>query len=189
MRFVPILLAGCWSGTPVAPPSAPVAPAPSPLVIRQNGVGPIDAATVTTLVGLRKLLPRFRVVPLNDPQLEYDIFERGPEGRKEKLAFIVLTEGGKGVFNIHATSGKVSVADRPWRVGKVFTDAKELTHCECWGSNPTCYKAGDHIAVNFDRACLDSDSEIEELDGLALQRMIWSPDPFGAPSTPEPEAP
>lgn len=187
MRFVSLLaLAGCWSSAPVPP--APIQPgAPSPLVMSEHGVGPIVATTVTTLVGLRQLLPRFRVIPLNDPQLEYDIFERGPEGRKEKLAFIVLTEGGKGVFNVHATSGKVTVADRAWRVGKAFTDAKQLTHCECWGSNPTCYKAGDHIAINFDRTCLESDTEIEELDGLVPQRLIWSPDPFGAPTDPQPE--
>lgn len=146
-------------------------------MIRQDGVGPIDATTETTLLRLRELLPRYRVEPLNDPQLEYDIFDK-----KEKLAFIVLAEGGKKVFNIHATSAKITVADRTWRVGRVFGDAKELTHCECWGENPTCYKNGDHIAVNFDRACLENDTQIEELDGLAPQRVIWSPDAFGAPS-------
>jgi hypothetical protein len=183
MRLVSLLaVAGCWSGAPFTRVQ-PVAPAP--LVMSPHGVGPIDARTVTTLAGLRELLPQYRVIPLNDPQLEYDIYERGP--RKEKLAFIVLTEGGKGVFNLHATSGKVTLSDRAWRVGKPFTDAKQLTHCECWGSNPTCYKAGDHIAVNFDRACLESDTELEELDGLSPQRVIWSPDPFGAPNDPKPE--
>ncbi|MEO8552114.1 MAG: hypothetical protein ABI678_19185 [Kofleriaceae bacterium] len=183
MRLVSLLaLAGCWSGTPRPPgPSEPVAS--SALVMTQRGVGPIDAATVTTLLGLRKLLPRYRVIPLNDPQLEYDIFDR-----KEKLAFIVLTEGGNGVFNIHVTSGKVTIADRAWRVGKAFTDAKQLGHCECWGDNPTCYKAGDHIAVNFDHACVDPlDGDLGALDGVVVQRLIWSPQPFGAPAD-EPEA-
>jgi hypothetical protein len=186
MRLVSLLALagcwGCWSGTPA--PSQPVAP--SALVMSQRGVGPIDAATVTTLLGLRKLLPRYRVVPLNDPQLEYDIFERNR--RNEKLAFVVLTEGGSGVFNIHVTSAKVTVADRSWRVGKAFSDAKQLSHCECWGENPTCYKTGDHIAVNFDHACLDAlDGDLAVLDGVVVQRLIWSPEPFGAPAD-EPEA-
>lgn len=176
MRFALLVVAtGCWTGTPPAPP--PVrARAASGLVMTQSGVGPIDATTPTTLLGLRALLPTYRVVPLNDPALEYDVFDR-----REKLLFIVLKDNGAHVFNIHATSNKVTISDRSWRVGVAFTDAKQLTHCECWGSNPTCYRAGDHIAVNFDRTCLESDSELGELDGLAPQRVIWSPEPFGTP--------
>ena len=74
------------------------------------------------------------------------------------------------------------VAER-WRVGRVFGDSRHLTSCECWGPNPTCYAAGEHIAVNFARACEEVVSEDKEslrlLDGLTVQRVIWSPTPFG----------
>ncbi len=64
-----------------------------------------------------------------------------------------------------------------------------LSRCECWGANPTCYKTGEHVAVNFDRACLNDDDDAQHpaanvralrvLDGLVVQRVIWSVEPFG----------
>jgi hypothetical protein len=175
MRFawiVALAVSGCWSSAP--PPLAPTKSRPG-LVITQHGWGPISAATVATLTNLRALLPAYRVVPVNDPQLEYDIFDG-----KQKLGFVVINDDAS-VFNVHATSNRVRVEDRTWRAGESFQDSKALTHCECWGSNPTCYKAGEHVAVNFDRSCLDGDDprEFRVLDGLVVQRVIWSVEPFG----------
>ncbi|MEP6861869.1 MAG: hypothetical protein ABJE66_14680 [Deltaproteobacteria bacterium] len=175
MRFawiVVLAVSGCWSATP-----APLAPTKSQagLVITQHGWGPISAATVATLTNLRALLPVYRVVPVNDPQLEYDIFDG-----KQKLGFVVINDDAS-VFNVHATSNRVRVEDRTWRAGESFQDSKALTRCECWGSNPTCYKSGEHVAVNFDRSCLEGDDprELRVLDGLIVQRVIWSVEPFG----------
>lgn len=182
MRIVWIVwivgLAGCWSGA--SPPPAPPR-SPHGLVITEHGWGPIDASTVATLTNLRALLPSYRVVPANDPQLEYDIYEG-----TQKLGFVVINDDAS-VFNVHATSNRVRVDDRAWRAGEPFQDSRALTRCECWGANPTCYKAGEHVAVNFDRPCLDGDDprELRELDGLAVQRVIWSVERFGAPEVPD----
>jgi hypothetical protein len=176
MRFAWIVVvAGCWSATP--PPLAP-AKVQDGLVITQHGWGPITAATVATLANLRALFPAYRVVPVNDPQLEYDIYDG-----KQKLGFVVINDDAS-VFNVHATSNRVRVEDRAWRAGETFQDSKDLSHCECWGSSPTCYKTGEHVAVNFDRACIEDDDGgahrgLRVLDGLVVQRVIWSVEPFG----------
>jgi hypothetical protein len=173
MRFAWILmLAACWAAAP-APPAPPKSAAG--LVITQHGWGPINEATVATLTNLRALFPAYRVVPANDPQLEYDIYDG-----KQKLGFVVLDDDAS-VFNVHATSNRVRVEDRTWRAGEPFQDSKALSHCECWGANPTCYKTGEHVAVNFARSCLDGDDprELRVLDGLVVQRVIWSVEPFG----------
>ena len=166
------MLAGCWGSAPVAPASAKQ---PAGLVITQHGWGPINASTVATLTNLRALFPAYRVVPVNDPQLEYDIYDG-----KQKLGFVIINDDAS-VFNVHATSDKVRVEDRAWRAGQSFQDSKALSRCECWGSNPTCYKTGEHVAVNFDRSCLEGDDprELRALDGLVVQRVIWSVEPFG----------
>src|ERR1700712_3821938 len=126
MRFawiVVLLVSGCWSATP--PPLVPTKPQAG-LVITQHGWGPISAATVATLTNLRGLFPAYRVVPVNDPQLEYDIFDD-----KQKVGFVVINDDAS-VFNVHATSNRVRVEDRTWRAGESFQDSKALTHCECW---------------------------------------------------------
>jgi len=174
-----VIVTGCWSAAP-APPAPPKSPAG--LVITQHGWGPINASTVATLTNLRVLFPAYRVVPENDPQLEYDIYDG-----KQKLGFVVLNDDSS-VFNVHATSNRVRVDDRGWRAGEAFRDAKSLTRCECWGQNPTCYKAGDHVAVNFDRSCLDDGNDprsLRVLDGLVVQRVIWSVEPFGPSTAPD----
>ena len=168
-----VLIAGCWgSSQPITHSDLST---PSAIVITETGFGPIDGKTVATLVGLRTMLPQYRVVPLNDPALEYHIYDG-----KEQLAFLVLNDDAT-VYNIHATSNKVSVSDRPWRVGEAFQGAKELTRCTCWGNNPTCFKKGEHIAVNFNRSCTETEDprEIRVLDGVVVQRLIWSPTAFG----------
>ncbi|HET9989584.1 MAG TPA: hypothetical protein VFQ65_13725 [Kofleriaceae bacterium] len=179
MKFAWIVVAaGCWSAAP-----APHGPPKSPdgLVITQHGWGPINAATVATLTNLRALFPAYRIVPANDPQLEYDIYDG-----KQKLGFVVLNDDAS-VFNVHATSNRVRVEDRAWRAGESFQDSKVLSRCECWGSNPTCYKIGEHVAINFDRPCLEDGDDarvLRVLDGLVVQRVIWSVEPLGLTGIP-----
>jgi hypothetical protein len=182
MRFAWIvLLAGCWASS--QPTTHNDLSTPGAIVITETGFGPIDGKTVTTLVGLRAMLPQFRVVPVNDPALEYHIYDG-----KEPIAFIVLNDDAT-VYNIHATSSKVSVAGRPWRAGEAFQNSKDLTRCTCWGNNPTCYKKGEHVAVNFNRPCMETEDprEIRVLDGVVVQRVIWSPTAFGVEQTTPPE--
>ncbi|MEO8846527.1 MAG: hypothetical protein ABI591_19980 [Kofleriaceae bacterium] len=182
MRFAWIvLIAGCWASPPPVPPQGPSAP--GAIVITETGFGPIDGKTVATLVGLRAMLPQFRVVPVNDPALEYQIYDG-----KEQLAFIVLDDDAT-IYNIHATSNKVTVAGRAWRAGEAFQHSKDLTRCTCWGNNPTCFKKGEHVAVNFSRACMETEDprELRVLDGLVIQRVIWSPTAFGTEPVTPPE--
>jgi hypothetical protein len=173
------LVAGCWR-SPATPSSTIGNTSKGPaglLTITSTGFGPIDAKEAATLANMRKRFVGFDVRPVNDPNLEIHIY-RGTE----QLAFVVLNDD-MTVFNVHATSGKVAVADRPWRVGAPFQGASELTTCECWGDNPTCFKTGEHIAVNFKRGCDGVTSgehrALRALDGLIVQRVIWSPNAFG----------
>jgi hypothetical protein len=176
MRLWLLALAGCWSTQPT-PLAEHTSSASSGLVITANGFGPIDGKTVATLQSLRTLLPFYKIVPNNDPTLQYDIY-RGTE----RLGFVILNDDAT-VFNVHATSNKVVVADRPWRAGEAFQGAKQIDTCECWGANPTCYRKGEHVAVNFNRSCLESNDihELRALDGLVIQRVIWSPTELGKP--------
>ena len=183
MRLWLLAVAGCWSAPQPTTPAEHSSSAS--LVITANGFGPIDSKTVATLEGLRTLLPFYKIVPNNDPTLQYDIY-RG----SERLGFVILNDDAT-VFNVHATSNKVSVADRPWRAGEAFQGAKQVDTCECWGTNPTCYRKGEHIAVSFNRSCLESNDihELRALDGLVIQRVIWSSAELGKPDPdPAPEA-
>jgi hypothetical protein len=181
MRFVALaLLAGCYRSSPapaIANKSEPVEP--GILTVTAHAVGPIDGESKATLVELRAQLVGYEVKPVNDGSLQYDIYKSG-----EKLGYVVPDDNTGLVFNVHITSSRVRVVGHPWRVGRVFGDSRHLTHCECWGANPTCYSAGERIAVNFDRECDDSivnedRKSLRALDGLKVQRVIWSPVPFG----------
>ncbi len=169
-----VVLAGCWRGA--APDPAPYVPPPPPseLAISQVHFGPIDAQSAATLTALRGLFPRYIVKAINDGTLEYDVFDGD-----ERLLFVVPTDDGH-VFNVHATSARIG-SDHGWRVGKRFRGASRLSQCECWGENPTCWTDGEHVAVNFKRSCDDlSDGEARKvLEGMPIQRVIWSPRPFG----------
>ncbi len=174
-----LVAAGCWRAgdAPATDPATPRHP-PGLVTISQAGVGPIDARTQATLTSLRRAFVGFEVRPVNDDDtLEYHVLAGG-----ELLLYVVPDDDGT-IFNVHATSPKVAVADRDWRVGAPFQGASTLTTCECWGTNPTCWKTGDHVAVNFGRECGDLDKGdrrvLRVLDGVTVQRVIWSPRPFG----------
>lgn len=173
------LLAGCYRGAPEsALTNKSTAVESNLLTVTAHGVGPIDSESKATLTDLRALLSGFEVRPVNDGALQYDIYRGG-----ERLAFVVPDENTGLVFNIHVVSSRVRVVGHPWRVGHVFGDAAHLTNCECWGPNPTCYAAGEHIGVNFARDCDGVSGEerkaLRVLDGLTVQRVIWSPTPLG----------
>jgi hypothetical protein len=176
--YVLLAVAGCWNASSTAP-AKPEAGKPGLFAISQAAFGPVDARTPATLSALRQAFPGFDVKPMNDDgTLEYRVYKG-----EEMVAYVVPDDDG-AVFNVHATSGKVSVTDRDWRVGVPFQGAAQLTQCECWGANPTCWKQGDHVAVNFARECGelagDNKRAMRVLDGITVQRIVWSPTPFGA---------
>ncbi len=148
------------------------------LTVTAHSVGPIDSETKATLADLRAALLGYEVKPENDGALQFAIYRGG-----EKLAYVVPDENTGLVFNVHIVSPRVRIVGHPWRVGHVFGDAAHLTNCECWGPNPTCYAAGEHIGVNFARDCDGVSGEerkaLRALNGLTVQRVIWSPTPLG----------
>ena len=175
MRFALIVVAACGGAA-----STPVAPAPSTgaLEITADKFGPIGAKQPATLLALRQAFPGYEVRPRNeDNSLEFHVF-----AGKEQLLYVVTDDAG-GIFNVHATSAKISVAGKPWRAGEPFSGSTSLSKCECWGENPTCFKTGEHVAVNFDRSCEgltgDDPRALKVLDGVKVQRVIWSPTAFG----------
>jgi hypothetical protein len=173
--YVAFVLAGCWGGSPG--PAKPTAAKPL-LAITQTGFGPVDGKTPATLTALRVAFTGFDVKPMNDADtLEYRVYQGD-----DMIAYVVPDDDGT-IFNVHATSGKITVDGRDWKVGAPFQGASQLTQCECWGENPTCWKQGDHIAVNFARACGDLPGSeprvLRVLDGVNVQRIVWSPHAFG----------
>lgn len=180
MRLAAVaLVAACYRSTPEpAITNKSRTREPGLLAMTAHGVGPIDSESKATLMDLRALLSGFEVRPVNDGSLQFDIYRDGV-----KLAYVVPDENTGLVFNVHVVSSRVDIAGHPWRVGYVFDDAAHLTNCECWGPNPTCYAEGEHIAVNFARDC-DGVTNVDRkvlrvLDGLTVQRVIWSPTPLG----------
>lgn len=182
MRAAPLILlvAACYRSPVDATTLANKSDAKEPpgLTMTAHGMGPIDASTKATLMDLRTALVGYEVKPVIDGSLQYDIFRQG-----ERLAYVVPDDNTGLVFNIHAISSRVEIKGHPWRVGRAFHDASHLTECECWGPNPTCFAAGEHIAVNFDRDCEGlvgaERQELKRLEGITIQRVIWSPSPFG----------
>ena len=178
-----VLAAGCWSTSNSASTISnstakdPHATRSGLFTITQASFGPIGTKSPATLDGLRKLFVGYDVKAVNDGSLEFDVFQGN-----ERLLFVVPNEDGT-VFNVHATSNKIALADRGWRVGETFQGASAIDTCECWGENPTCFKKGEHIAVNFKRACTgltEGDARaLKVLDGIAVERVIWSPSAFG----------
>jgi hypothetical protein len=176
--LVVVCITGCWGTTQTSDTIAnQTVEKPGLFTITASGFGPITATSRATLDSLRKMFPGYQVRPVNDPNLEYHIY-----AGSEQLAFIVLNDD-MTVFNVHATSGRIAVSDRAWRVGATFQGSYQLTTCECWGDNPTCYKRGEHVAVNFKHECGTMTSgetrALRALDGLVVQRVIWSPIAFG----------
>ncbi len=136
----------------------------------------ITAKSTATLVALRETLPKLRVVPKNDPNLEFDLYDDNV-----MIGYVVPNDDGS-VFNVQVSSDKVVIEGKPWRAGQPFQSSKGIDTCECWGENPTCYRKGEHLAVSFARSCFDSEDtrSYKALDGLVVQRVIWSVTPFGS---------
>jgi hypothetical protein len=151
------------------------------LVISEDGFGPLHAHSQATLNALRAAFVGYDVRATNDSSLSYSVYLGD-----EKLVWVIPNEDGT-LFNVHATSPRVETMGHDWRVGSPFRDAAALTDCECWGDNPTCYRRGAHVAVNLKRECGDligaNHPSLRVLDGVEIQRVIWSPKPFAGEAT------
>jgi len=183
-----IVLAACKGGG-ASPPTTTTTPTagsdtapPTGIVITDAGIGPIQADTPATLDGLRGKLVGFEVKAVRDERdnLQYDAYKDGV------LVLSVIEDGGR-VVTVLTTDPKVSVATHPtWHAGGLFSDAKLLSRCDCWGGKMVCWKDGEHVALAFERSCqkpVDDARALVVLDGTSIQKLVWSPQALGALST------
>lgn len=164
-----------------APPLAPVAPVPAEptIALSDTALGPLSASTQASLIVLRTVLRGYTVVPVNvgsDPEfpaLEFQVFE------DDRPMFSIVPDETGTILNVHVVTPKVTMANRPWRVGAPFQGT--ITDCDCWGGKMVCFRKGEHVAVTFDRRCrsaLDARTR-RGLQGTAIKRLVWSPKAFG----------
>jgi len=177
-----VVLVGC-GGAPLAPAqlsntTAAVPTGVARYTIGTTSLGPITAETPANLTDLRALVNKdgLTVRPVNRSGVELHTF------LGDELLFYVIPNEDGTLFNVHVTSGKIKISQHPeWKIGEPFTGDHHLTHCECWGEHPMCFKKGDYVAVGFQRSCdgLDSPANRKVLVGVNIQRAVWSPNPFG----------
>jgi hypothetical protein len=173
-----IVIGGCAATAPAPAISNRTASGAAGLLqISEDRFGPLTAHSPATLSGLRAAFSGYDVRPTNDTTLSYSVYLGD-----EKLAWVIPNEDGT-LFNVHATSPRVETLGHDWRVGSRFQGSSALTDCECWGDNPTCYRRGGHLAVNLQRDCAglvagDERKPLSVLEGVVIQRVIWSPKPF-----------
>lgn len=189
LLLIGALTLSCYTSAPV-PIEAPAPEGPAAtLTIGRSAVGPITAKTPGSLIGLRRALPGFEVKPAHlelgteKAQLGFNVYKDG-----EKLLH-VLPDGKGGIFSVHAVSPKVATADRPWKVGAKFNGVRSITTCKCSGEEiVVCFRLGDQVAVSFARECgwdsYSTDDDRQDLIGVPIQRVLWSPRPFGESSNP-----
>lgn len=162
--------------TATTTPAKPVSTAL--FTIENDSLGPLTAKTPANLSDLRALFGTagYTVDPVNNSGIEFHV------SLGKELLFYVIPNDDGSLFNVHVVSGKVEISQHPqWKVGQAFTGDGILTHCECWGEHPVCFKKGEHVAVAFERACdgLDDARMRRVLSGVRIQRAVWSPQPFG----------
>jgi len=189
LLLIGVLGLSCYTSPP-APvvPEAPAAPQAA-LTIDQGAVGPITAKTPGNLIGLRQALPGYEVKPAHlvlgssTNHLGFNVYKDG-----EKLLHVIPDASG-GIFSVHAVSAKVATAGRPWKIGAKLYGVRALSTCKCWEEEVVvCFKIGDHVAVSFARECsmdsYSSEDERQDLIGVPIQRLLWSPRAFGEGSNP-----
>jgi hypothetical protein len=149
--------------------------------LEPGAIGPITEATRATADAIQAAVgSRFVVKPIDERGVELHVF------LGEELLFYVIPNDDGSLFNVHCTSPKVAITEHPeWIIGSPFVNSEPLTACECWGSHPMCFRAGDHVAVGFQLSCdnLDSPAARKALEGVRIQRAVWNPKPFGGPSS------
>jgi hypothetical protein len=183
------LAASCYTSVPApAPVPVPAEPAAA-FTIAPAAVGPLTAKTPANLIALRAALLGYEVKPAHiglgaaTNRLGYNVYKDG-----EKLLHVIPDANG-AIFNVHALSPKVAVADRPWKIGAKLNSVKAISTCKCWAEEVVvCFKAGDHVAVAFTHECsydsYESEDERQDLIGLPIHRVLWSPKAYTRDSNP-----
>lgn len=146
--------------------------------ITDAGVGPIDKATRANLTAVREIVgPHgYAVRPINDGGVELHVYDG-----TEHLFYVIPNDDGS-LFNVHVVSSSIAITQHPeWVVGKPFVHSDLLTYCEAWGSHPVCWREGDHVALGFKISTdgLVTPEDRKALEGVPIQRAVWSPKPFG----------
>jgi hypothetical protein len=148
--------------------------------LEPGALGPITETTRATEADIQAAVgSRYTVKTIDDHGNEVHVF------LGEELLFYVIPNDDESLFNVHCTSPKIAITEHPeWIIGSPFQNSGALTACECWGSHPMCFRAGDHVAVGFKISCdnLDSPAGRKKLEGVPIQRAVWNPQPFGGPS-------
>ncbi len=148
-----------------------------------ESLGPILPTTPATEEALQELLgARYTVTSVDRAGQELHVF-LGAE-----LLFYVIPDDNETLFNIHVVSPKIALAEHPeWVIASPFRAPEPLTACECWGQHPVCFRTGDHVGVAFEIGCDGLDTPEDRrahLVGVPIQRAVWNPHSFGAPSSP-----
>ncbi|MBL0216504.1 MAG: hypothetical protein IPQ07_21805 [Myxococcales bacterium] len=150
-----------------------------------ESLGPITGRTPANQDALQHLLGgRYTVTPVDRSGIEFHVF------RDQELLFYVIPNDDGSLFNVHVTSGKLAIVEHPeWVIQSPFQHSEPLTACECWGQHPVCFRSGDHVGVAFEISCdnLATPAERLRLVGVPIQRAVWSPKPFGGPSSEPPQ--
>lgn len=175
---------GACGRTASAPP--PTLSNEVPVAVGQMGMfelgvaafGPITPLTPASVADLQRAVgSRVRIESLDRRGNEFHAYLGA-----EHLFYVIPNDDGS-IFNIHAVSPKVVILEhRDWIIGAPFYGANLLTTCECWGEHPMCFVRGDHVAVGFVVPCQNLETPIQRrsLQGVPIQRAVWSPRPFGA---------
>jgi hypothetical protein len=144
-----------------------------PIVISDERCGPIDGTT--------SLTPEFLERAFGGDVTRDDGGYRVDRGERQLLV-ARPDERGK-VCEVHVFSRTAEVRGKPWRVRKHFSGGEQLTDCECWRDQMTCWKRGEHVAVAFTVECGSFDGRDPDqrraLNGHNVYNIVWSPEPLG----------
>ncbi len=192
-KLAALVLAGCAAAGATATPRTELLSNASPgprgsgtlFELGVDSLGPIVPSTLATEEALHELLgARYTVKPI-DRSLHVFV--------GDELLFYVIPNDDHTLFNVHVVSPKIAITEHPgWVIEAPFQGSESLTTCECWGRQPVCFRAGDHVGIAFEIECGGLDSAAGRralLVGVPIQRAIWSPRPFGAPPAPSMSSP
>jgi len=150
--------------------------------LEPGALGPITESTRANQEAIQAAVgSRYMVKTIDDHGAELHVF------LGDELLFYVIPNDDGSLFNVHCTSPRVAIIEHPeWVIGSAFVHSDVLDTCECWGAHPMCFRTGDHVAVGFTVPCdnLDTPAKRHSLEGVAIQRAVWNPHPFGSPSPP-----
>ena len=164
----------------------------STLVVTDRGIGvfTITDHTRATLTGLRALLAGFQVAPAVSPVTTGSVYNV-TRGDDKVMSVVANDDGSVSVIRITSSRiGDVPRARHPWRVGGTIA-AGTLERCMCaleldaTDDVATCFKIGEHVAVEVDRPCagvLDSPDQVKTLTGTTIARLVWQPAPWTDPA-------